>query len=144
MSNLRLCGRQNGFLSALPYFCSVPVSLLSGVAADWLIMRQVFSITNVRKIFTFTGQCGYFFSLNRLATGLPWRYSSPHRPGAAGALPHRRLLRRMQPHPHRHLPHALHQLRRDQLRRSLRQPDRHRSPVGARCHGNRFNSNMES
>uniref|UniRef100_A0A3B5KW72 Sialin n=1 Tax=Xiphophorus couchianus TaxID=32473 RepID=A0A3B5KW72_9TELE len=45
---------QNGFLSALPYFCSVPVSLLSGVAADWLIMRQVFSITNVRKIFTFT------------------------------------------------------------------------------------------
>ncbi|XP_014325652.1 sialin-like [Xiphophorus maculatus] len=47
--------QSNGFLSALPYFCSVPVSLLSGVAADWLIMRQVFSITNVRKIFTFTG-----------------------------------------------------------------------------------------
>ncbi|KAM4725874.1 sialin isoform 2-T2 [Anableps anableps] len=48
-------GAQNGFLSALPYLGSVLVSLLSGVAADWLIKRKVFSITNVRKIFTFTG-----------------------------------------------------------------------------------------
>ncbi|KAM4725873.1 sialin isoform 1-T1 [Anableps anableps] len=47
--------QSNGFLSALPYLGSVLVSLLSGVAADWLIKRKVFSITNVRKIFTFTG-----------------------------------------------------------------------------------------
>ncbi|XP_015255340.1 PREDICTED: sialin-like [Cyprinodon variegatus] len=48
--------QSNGFLSALPYLGSIPASLLSAVAADWLIERKVFSITNVRKIFTFTGE----------------------------------------------------------------------------------------
>ncbi|KAK5618208.1 hypothetical protein CRENBAI_020834 [Crenichthys baileyi] len=47
--------KSNSFLSALPYLGSLPASLLSGVAADWLIGKKVFSITNVRKIFTFTG-----------------------------------------------------------------------------------------
>ncbi|XP_012715143.2 sialin [Fundulus heteroclitus] len=47
--------QSNGFLSSLPYLGSFPVSVLSGVAADWLIERKVFSITNVRKIFTFLG-----------------------------------------------------------------------------------------
>ncbi|MEQ2260611.1 hypothetical protein XENORESO_021152, partial [Xenotaenia resolanae] len=38
--------KSNGFLSALPYLGSLPTSLLSGVAADWLIGKKVFSITN--------------------------------------------------------------------------------------------------
>uniref|UniRef100_A0A1A8S1D5 Solute carrier family 17 (Sodium phosphate), member 3 n=2 Tax=Nothobranchius rachovii TaxID=451742 RepID=A0A1A8S1D5_9TELE len=47
--------QSNGFLSALPYLGNLLVSLLSGVAADALIERKVFSITIVRKIFTFIG-----------------------------------------------------------------------------------------
>uniref|UniRef100_A0A1A8J1B1 Sialin n=2 Tax=Nothobranchius TaxID=28779 RepID=A0A1A8J1B1_NOTKU len=47
--------QSNGFLSALPYLGNLLVSLLSGVAADALIERKVFSITVVRKIFTFIG-----------------------------------------------------------------------------------------
>uniref|UniRef100_A0A1A7X3F5 Sialin n=2 Tax=Iconisemion striatum TaxID=60296 RepID=A0A1A7X3F5_9TELE len=47
--------QSNGFLSALPYLGNLLVSLLSGVAADALIERKVFSITIVRKFFTFIG-----------------------------------------------------------------------------------------
>ncbi|XP_037549458.1 sialin [Nematolebias whitei] len=47
--------QSNGFLSALPYLGNLLVSLLSGVAADRLMERKVFSTTTVRKLFTFTG-----------------------------------------------------------------------------------------
>ncbi|KAM6899795.1 sialin [Xenentodon cancila] len=47
--------QSNSFLSSLPYLGCLPVSLLSGVAADSLIERKVFSITVVRKIFTLSG-----------------------------------------------------------------------------------------
>uniref|UniRef100_A0A3Q1EN66 Sialin n=1 Tax=Acanthochromis polyacanthus TaxID=80966 RepID=A0A3Q1EN66_9TELE len=46
--------QSNGFLSALPYLGAWLVSTLSGVVADALIERRVFSITTVRKIFTTT------------------------------------------------------------------------------------------
>ncbi|XP_040909521.1 sialin isoform X2 [Toxotes jaculatrix] len=47
--------KSNGFLSALPYFGSLLLSTGSGVVADSLIERRVFSITTVRKLFTLTG-----------------------------------------------------------------------------------------
>uniref|UniRef100_A0A3P8TB80 Sialin n=1 Tax=Amphiprion percula TaxID=161767 RepID=A0A3P8TB80_AMPPE len=47
--------QSNGFLSALPYLGAWLVSTLSGVVADALIERRVFSVTTVRKIFTTTG-----------------------------------------------------------------------------------------
>ncbi|XP_073340551.1 sialin [Pagrus major] len=47
--------QSNGFLSALPYLGAWIVSNLSGVAADYLIERRVFSVTVVRKLFTFLG-----------------------------------------------------------------------------------------
>ncbi|XP_071356297.1 sialin isoform X1 [Trachinotus anak] len=47
--------QSNGFLSALPYLGSWLSSTLSGVVADSLIERRVFSVTVVRKIFTLTG-----------------------------------------------------------------------------------------
>ncbi|CAG5889634.1 unnamed protein product [Menidia menidia] len=47
--------QSNGFLSALPYLGSSLVSVLSGLFADFIIERKVFSITVVRKLFTFTG-----------------------------------------------------------------------------------------
>ncbi|KAM7373544.1 hypothetical protein PAMP_008386 [Pampus punctatissimus] len=47
--------KSNGFLSALPYLGCWLISTLSGVVADSLIERKVFSITNVRKIFTLAG-----------------------------------------------------------------------------------------
>ncbi|CAI5691422.1 unnamed protein product [Oreochromis niloticus] len=47
--------QSNGFLSALPYLGSGLSVWLSGVAADALIERQVFSVTVVRKIFTLVG-----------------------------------------------------------------------------------------
>ncbi|KAM9838476.1 sialin [Aulostomus maculatus] len=47
--------QSNGFLSALPYLGAWLLSTLSGVVADSLIKRRVFSVTNVRKIFTLTG-----------------------------------------------------------------------------------------
>lgn len=50
--------------------------------------------------------------------------------------PHRCELRRLQPHPGRHLPHALHDHRRDQRLRSLHQPDRHRSSICRISSGN--------
>lgn len=48
--------RQNGFLSALPYLGNLLMALLSGVAADYLMERKVFSTTTVRKLFTFIGE----------------------------------------------------------------------------------------
>ena len=47
---------QNGFLSALPYLGAWIVSNLSGVAADYLIERRVYSVTVVRKLFTILGK----------------------------------------------------------------------------------------
>ncbi|XP_008291105.1 sialin [Stegastes partitus] len=47
--------QSNSFLSALPYLGAWLASTLSGVAADALIERRVFSVTVVRKIFTTTG-----------------------------------------------------------------------------------------
>ncbi|KAI3358811.1 hypothetical protein L3Q82_015213 [Scortum barcoo] len=47
--------KSNGFLSALPYLGALLVSALSGVVADLLIERKVFSVTTVRKIFTVMG-----------------------------------------------------------------------------------------
>uniref|UniRef100_UPI0037E8DAD6 sialin n=1 Tax=Semicossyphus pulcher TaxID=241346 RepID=UPI0037E8DAD6 len=47
--------KSNGFLSALPYLGAWLASTLSGVLADFLIERRVFSVTNVRKLFTITG-----------------------------------------------------------------------------------------
>ncbi|XP_061597282.1 sialin isoform X2 [Cololabis saira] len=47
--------QSNGLLSSLPYLGCLPVSLLSGVAADHLIKRKVCSVTAVRKVFTFSG-----------------------------------------------------------------------------------------
>ncbi|KAE8282262.1 Sialin H(+)/nitrate cotransporter H(+)/sialic acid cotransporter [Larimichthys crocea] len=47
--------KSNGFLSALPYLGAWLFSTLSGVVADLLIERKVFSVTAVRKIFTLTG-----------------------------------------------------------------------------------------
>ncbi|XP_042370203.1 sialin-like, partial [Plectropomus leopardus] len=44
--------KSNGLLSALPYFGGWLVSTLSGVAADSLLERKVFSIAVVRKLFT--------------------------------------------------------------------------------------------
>lgn len=59
--------------------------------------------------------------------------SPRRRPAAAGGFPRSRQLRRLQPRPHRHLPHPLQQFGGDQLGRSLHQPDRHRPPVGSRA-----------
>ncbi|XP_060798923.1 sialin [Neoarius graeffei] len=47
--------RQNSFLSALPYLGGWLFSVLSGVCADYLLEREVLSVTAVRKIFTFVG-----------------------------------------------------------------------------------------
>ncbi|XP_070778423.1 sialin [Enoplosus armatus] len=47
--------QSNGFLSALPYLGAWLFSTLSGVAADLLIERKVFSVTVVRKLFTLAG-----------------------------------------------------------------------------------------
>nr|XP_057904011.1 sialin [Doryrhamphus excisus]XP_057904012.1 sialin [Doryrhamphus excisus] len=47
--------KSNGFLSALPYLASWMGSLLTGILADSLIERKVFSVTTVRKLFTLTG-----------------------------------------------------------------------------------------
>ncbi|XP_075995216.1 sialin [Genypterus blacodes] len=47
--------KSNGFLSALPYLGSWLVSLASGLLADYLIVRQLISVTAVRKIFTLAG-----------------------------------------------------------------------------------------
>ncbi|XP_056255925.1 sialin [Seriola aureovittata] len=47
--------QSNGFLSALPYLGSWLFSTLSGVVADSLIEKKVFSVTVVRKLFTLTG-----------------------------------------------------------------------------------------
>lgn len=47
--------QSNGFLSALPYLGAWLVSSLSGIVADNLIERRVFSVTVVRKIFTVVG-----------------------------------------------------------------------------------------
>ncbi|XP_061903325.1 sialin isoform X2 [Entelurus aequoreus] len=48
-------GRQNGFLSALPYLAAWLCSVLSGFLADSLIEKKVFSVTTIRKLFTLTG-----------------------------------------------------------------------------------------
>lgn len=47
--------KSNGFLSSLPYCGAWLFSTLSGVVADSLIARRVFSVTVVRKIFTLSG-----------------------------------------------------------------------------------------
>ncbi|KAM3596534.1 uncharacterized protein V6R79_016204 [Siganus canaliculatus] len=47
--------KSNGFLSALPYLGAWLFSTLSGVVADCLIERKVFSVTVVRKLFTLVG-----------------------------------------------------------------------------------------
>lgn len=47
--------KSNGFLSALPYLGGWLFSLLSGVVADLLIEKRVFSVTVVRKLFTLMG-----------------------------------------------------------------------------------------
>ncbi|XP_059205309.1 sialin [Centropristis striata] len=47
--------KSNGFLSALPYLGAWLCSTLSGVVADSLIERKVFSVTTVRKLFTLSG-----------------------------------------------------------------------------------------
>ncbi|XP_041810637.1 sialin [Chelmon rostratus] len=47
--------KSNGFLSALPYLGAWLFSMLSGVVADLLIERRVFSVTVVRKLFTLAG-----------------------------------------------------------------------------------------
>ncbi|XP_048590335.1 sialin isoform X2 [Nematostella vectensis] len=43
---------ENGFLSALPYFCQFFTSLPAGFLADWLIHSHIITVTEVRKIFT--------------------------------------------------------------------------------------------
>ncbi|KAM9339820.1 sialin [Symphorus nematophorus] len=47
--------KSNGFLSALPYLGAWLFSMLSGVVADHLLEKKVFSITVVRKLFTLMG-----------------------------------------------------------------------------------------
>lgn len=46
---------QNSFLSALPYLAGWLFSVGSGVLADYLLERELLSVTAVRKIFTFIG-----------------------------------------------------------------------------------------
>lgn len=58
---------QNGLLSALPYLGAWLVSTLSGVLADYLIERKVFSVTVVRKLFTLAGK-GAFTLRSSLCT----------------------------------------------------------------------------
>uniref|UniRef100_A0A3Q4HP47 Sialin-like n=1 Tax=Neolamprologus brichardi TaxID=32507 RepID=A0A3Q4HP47_NEOBR len=53
--HLSVCLYQNGFLSSLPYLGSWLMAWASGVMADALIERRVFSVTVVRKIFTLVG-----------------------------------------------------------------------------------------
>lgn len=55
---------QNGLLSALPYLGAWMLSTLSGVVADLLIERRVFSVTVVRKLFTLTGKETSLWRLN--------------------------------------------------------------------------------
>ncbi|XP_056875923.1 sialin isoform X1 [Takifugu flavidus] len=47
--------KSNSFLSGLPYLGAWLFSVLSGVVADFLIERGVFSVTTVRKLLTFAG-----------------------------------------------------------------------------------------
>ncbi|XP_068431836.1 sialin-like [Clinocottus analis] len=47
--------KSNGFLSALPYLGAWLSAMVSGVVADNLIKRKVFSITVVRKLFALVG-----------------------------------------------------------------------------------------
>uniref|UniRef100_A0A3P8VED7 Sialin-like n=1 Tax=Cynoglossus semilaevis TaxID=244447 RepID=A0A3P8VED7_CYNSE len=47
--------KSNGFLSALPYLGAFVISVLSGIVADALIEKRVFSVTFVRKLFTALG-----------------------------------------------------------------------------------------
>lgn len=65
----------------------------------------------------------YFFPV-------PTAVSSLRRSVSALGFPRGCGLRRLRPHPHRHLPHTVNDNGRVQCRRSLHQPDRHRSSVG--------------
>lgn len=51
---------QNSFLSALPYLGGWLFSIFSGVIADLLIEKEIFSVTAVRKLFTLAGKEDFF------------------------------------------------------------------------------------
>lgn len=46
---------QNGIWSALPFLIMWVVALISGFLSDFLVEKQVFSLTTIRKVFTTVG-----------------------------------------------------------------------------------------
>lgn len=47
---------QNGFLSSLPFLIMWIVALLSGWLSDYLVQKETFSVTTIKKIFTTVGK----------------------------------------------------------------------------------------
>ena len=41
---------QNGFLSALPYVCTVCMAIVWGKIANWIVSSNTLSLNNVRKL----------------------------------------------------------------------------------------------
>lgn len=78
---MNLLSLQNGFLSSLPYLGAWLFSTLSGVVADSLVERRVFSVTAVRKIFTVVGKkrLSLRLTLRRLISRRASRLLEPHR-----------------------------------------------------------------
>ncbi|KAI5639142.1 major facilitator superfamily domain-containing protein [Phthorimaea operculella] len=50
--------KQNGVLSALPYFTVFLMSFPVGFTADWILKRNLLSVTNTRKLFNSIGLYG--------------------------------------------------------------------------------------
>lgn len=50
--------KENGIYSSLPYLLMWFVSLGSGVLSDWMIVRNMISVTNSRKLFTTIASAG--------------------------------------------------------------------------------------
>lgn len=46
---------QSGIMSSLPHMAMVPGAIGCGFVADWLIKRQIISITLCRKLFAVIG-----------------------------------------------------------------------------------------
>lgn len=101
----------------LPTYSSDQKDPLKVVFSVWLEIFKRIKLNLSRRV------C-WFFTLCLTSTSDICRYV------VTCSFPRGCSLRRLQPHPHRHFPHALHNHRRDERLRSLHQPDRHRSSVG--------------